>query len=333
MQRIERYGVIALVLLLVTIAAVSFWEEDIADAANGGTAEVAALSRNRTGTTPRDADRQLPATADPSAEARAREERARRQQKKRQLQEQRRKVLEAQKQAQLEAAEQAGGATELPFPEELSNTDARKQAGTQPRNQGSALAQREPAPREDPPKQKMHITPSKEEVKQKKAKAGGGFYRVKPGETLGEIAYKTLGSSKRWREIAALNGGSETIYEGQKLRLPVEGAAQAGGGAIDTPSVAKNTPKAKLNKASGNGSTYVVKKGDMLSVIAQDELGSAKRWREIAALNPSVNPDRLLEGTRLVMPGGKSTSSSRVALNSSKSTPKSSASSTRGKVR
>jgi nucleoid-associated protein YgaU len=78
----------------------------------------------------------------------------------------------------------------------------------------------------------------------------------------------------------------------------------AAASAPKTTPIQSAAPSAKRTASSGG--TYVVKKGDMLSVIAQTELGSAKRWREIAKLNPKVDPDRLLEGTRLVMPTGAS---------------------------
>lgn len=47
-------------------------------------------------------------------------------------------------------------------------------------------------------------------------------YTVVRGDTLGKIAVRTLGSSKRWQEIARANGltGSSTLRPGQILQLP-----------------------------------------------------------------------------------------------------------------
>jgi nucleoid-associated protein YgaU len=48
---------------------------------------------------------------------------------------------------------------------------------------------------------------------------------------------------------------------------------------------------------------YVVKEGETPGGIAQAELGSARRWKEILDLNPGVQAERLQPGMRLKMPG------------------------------
>jgi len=48
--------------------------------------------------------------------------------------------------------------------------------------------------------------------------------------------------------------------------------------------------------------TYTVKKGDSLSAIALDILGSAKRWPEIAALNRINAPYTIYPGQALAIP-------------------------------
>lgn len=56
--------------------------------------------------------------------------------------------------------------------------------------------------------------------------------------------------------------------------------------------------------AGGERRDYVVKAGDTLSTIALNELGSARRWEEIARLNRAALPDpnRLTVGTKIVLP-------------------------------
>ncbi len=120
--------------------------------------------------------------------------------------------------------------------------------------------------------------------------AGASTYAVRSGDTLGGIAQRTLGSSGRWPEIQALNKGLDPrrLQVGQKLVLPTGSAAappRADGGA------ARSTP-----------GTYVVRSGDVLSVIAERELGSVRRWQEIVALNPGVDPKRLVVGAVLELP-------------------------------
>ncbi|WP_034258920.1 LysM peptidoglycan-binding domain-containing protein [Aequorivita capsosiphonis] len=49
-------------------------------------------------------------------------------------------------------------------------------------------------------------------------------YKVKSGDSLGSIAFKQLGATAKWREIAALNNivNANTIKVGQVLQLPIE---------------------------------------------------------------------------------------------------------------
>ncbi len=151
------------------------------------------------------------------------------------------------------------------------------------------------------------------------ATTGGGSYVVQAGDTLSQISDKCFGTSKRWKEIQELNGITDPtkIYVGMKLRLPGAVVAQATSASPVQPVsiVTRTAPAAK--------GTYVVKKGDVLSVIAQRELGSSKRWREIVALNPKVDPKKLHEGAVLRMPGGRvSASRSNTVVAQAKAIPR-----------
>lgn len=55
--------------------------------------------------------------------------------------------------------------------------------------------------------------------------------------------------------------------------------------------------------SAGSGGEHLVAAGETLSSIAARHLGDSARWREIAALNPQVDPDRLAVGDRLRLPG------------------------------
>ena len=54
------------------------------------------------------------------------------------------------------------------------------------------------------------------------------------------------------------------------------------------------------------GPSYEVTEGESLWVIARETLGRGDRWREIAQLNPELNPDRLRPGLRIRLPAGVS---------------------------
>lgn len=48
--------------------------------------------------------------------------------------------------------------------------------------------------------------------------------------------------------------------------------------------------------------TYAIQPGDTFSKIAKTQLGDASRWREIAALNPTVDVRMLRIGMELKLP-------------------------------
>ena len=90
-------------------------------------------------------------------------------------------------------------------------------------------------------------------------------YTVKAGDTLWDIAQSQLGNGSRYKEIIALNGlTSDVIQPGQVLKLPTDGASNAG---------------------PGTTKTYTVKTGDTLWDIAQNLLGNGARYKEIVSLN------------------------------------------------
>jgi nucleoid-associated protein YgaU len=47
---------------------------------------------------------------------------------------------------------------------------------------------------------------------------------------------------------------------------------------------------------------HIVLRGQTLSDIAKQYYGSASKWPKIKNANPSINPDKLLPGTRLLIP-------------------------------
>jgi len=64
---------------------------------------------------------------------------------------------------------------------------------------------------------------------------------------------------------------------------------------------------------------YVVQPDDSMWTIAQRWFGDPNRWREIAGINPDINPDRLQVGQRLQLPARDDTS--MVNLNSAAAIP------------
>lgn len=73
-------------------------------------------------------------------------------------------------------------------------------------------------------------------------------------------------------------------------------------------SVASGVPRATDSTQSSlppaAAQTYIVRRGDTLRAIAKRLYGDEKRWRDIAALNPSLNPKKLRQGQRINVPAG-----------------------------
>lgn len=64
------------------------------------------------------------------------------------------------------------------------------------------------------------------------------------------------------------------------------------------------TPVTTIFAEGQTGSTYIVKRGDCLSLIAKNTLHDAGRWKEIYELNKSsiANPERIYTGQVLIIP-------------------------------
>lgn len=116
-------------------------------------------------------------------------------------------------------------------------------------------------------------------------------HTVKQGETLWSIAAEHLGAGARYREIVALNPDL----------LPTGGAFIKAGWVLTLP--APTTPKPAV--------TYTVQRGDTLSQIAQETLGDARRYTEIAAASQAISqpggahltdPDLIAVGWTLQLP-------------------------------
>ncbi|HVS11475.1 MAG TPA: LysM domain-containing protein [Planctomycetota bacterium] len=291
MQRIERYGVIALVFLLVTILAVSLWgehegrsvfsflrrkgsaEPELAAARPGSAIDPGAVAAERD-----IASRLLPLSQSSPPPAMASSPSGGASSSAAQ------QIAEPPAGAGLAASgAPAGGFRAWPG----SSSDAPIVA---PAEIGSA-----PPPRTAPATRSLAPPPSASPPPSAAQPAAGSrTYVVKPGETLGEIAQRELGTFRRWTEIQRLNGNlaPSALRAGMKLRLPAAG----------TDTVPGNAKPAATPPASG-GASYVVRSGDTLSGVASRTLGDASRWREIAALNPGVDPNRLIVGARLRVPG------------------------------
>ncbi|MSR62557.1 MAG: LysM peptidoglycan-binding domain-containing protein [Planctomycetes bacterium] len=141
-------------------------------------------------------------------------------------------------------------------------------------------------------------------------------YVVRAGDTLSHIAQKELGSAKRWNEIVKVNPGLDPakLRSGKTIQLPGAARAAALTAAAPRTEAAKVAPASSAKVATksapsaapktASARTHTVGKGENLWKIAEHMLGDGKRWKEIADLNPGVKADKLVLGQRLKLPGG-----------------------------
>ncbi|MBI5435369.1 MAG: LysM peptidoglycan-binding domain-containing protein [Planctomycetes bacterium] len=307
MQRIEKYAVIALVLLLVTILAVSLWSQkkgkspfsffkkgtDTSEVAQGpGATDPAAATgfettqigaQPQTGLapigeqTPQNLDPRVPPAGWKPGEP---------------------WVNRGRVAAQTHPNDGLGEAVQQPSTQPVGFDVQRPTSG---------FVADEVAVRATPSAEKSSVAPAKKPAAKKSTVAAGPTYVVQGGDTLGEIAQRELGSFDKWSDIAALNGNLDPkkLKKGMKIVLPA-GAKSA------------SKPKVNGTGAVAPGGEYVVQKGDTLSGIAQKLLGKSARWTEIASLNPSIDPKRLIVGAHLRLPKGVAVRSSNVAKAESK---------------
>lgn len=102
-------------------------------------------------------------------------------------------------------------------------------------------------------------------------------YTVKPGDSFWGIAQSQLGDGSRYKELAEYNGMSpaDTIYAGQVLKIPKDGAAPA------------------------QDTVYTVKAGDTLSGIAA-KYGTT--YQALAEYNGLSNPNVIYPGQTIKIP-------------------------------
>ena len=321
MQRIERYGVLALVFLLVTIVTFALWD-DGSKPADGELAAAGPQERTQTPARPADVRRRQSST-DGLKQQRAADE-ARRQAR----------LLK------LADAESHAGKNSLQGKFKASAAAAELANRTKNSSAGNGFATTQPKTASNnarPVNHKLVISqdPADDRAKSLAAQQAEADRRrlareekdrllrngterehtVASGETLGHISAKYYGTTKSWRSIADANPGvnPNALGVGQKLVIPARGA-------VPTP-VAHTTVKTPTPKktVSGPGGRYTVQSGDVLSRIAEREVGSVKDVKRILAMNPGLDANRLVIGQVLAMPTA-SAGSNRTAVASAAST-------------
>lgn len=126
----------------------------------------------------------------------------------------------------------------------------------------------------------------------KKIKDGGDgeriVYRVKNGDYLGKIASRhrcTVAQIKRWNNLKSNN-----IRVGQRLVIYRGGRPSSSASSASTASAAPQNQQTSATPAAGT-TTYTVKKGDVLSTIAERHgctVAQIKQWNNLSSNNIQI---------------------------------------------
>lgn len=131
---------------------------------------------------------------------------------------------------------------------------------------------------------KNAVTPAVEQGSSKSIKGSPGEYVVQSGDTLSEIANKTLGAGHLWTVLSDLNPGLDPkrLQIGQVIRL---------GPLADVESTSLPYKIVGGGPPADSGRKYVVQEGDSLSQIAERLMGSASATQALFAANRDVLED------------------------------------------
>lgn len=133
---------------------------------------------------------------------------------------------------------------------------------------------------------KINKTPHSEELTSTAEPADNslGVYVVQPGETLGTIAKKIYGSSKKWRQLVELNQLTNVnrIFPGDEIKFQLN---------------RQTSLYAKVVK-SLQKKEYKVEEGDTLAKIAEKTFGQKSGWKSLWAQNKAKisNPNHIHAG-------------------------------------
>jgi nucleoid-associated protein YgaU len=150
------------------------------------------------------------------------------------------------------------------------------------------------------------------------------LHTVASGDNLFKISNKYYNDGKAWRKLAKYNGiDAETpLKVGQKIKVPTNdvllgkpatnnttlaGTPGTRPAVTPIPSGARpaiSEPKPNATTTAAKTRPYTIKKGDSLAAIAQRELGTVKKAKDILELNRGLikNPDNVPLGVTIQLP-------------------------------
>jgi len=135
------------------------------------------------------------------------------------------------------------------------------------------------------------------------------LYRVRPDDSLWAIAERTYGDGQLYAKLAAYNHDRVTsdggVREGALILLPDKDVLLRYERGDERVVQRGPAPGRDVREREGpRARTYVVKKGETLSEIVAEQLGTSKRWREVVELNDGAIPENgaVRAGQEILLP-------------------------------
>lgn len=105
---------------------------------------------------------------------------------------------------------------------------------------------------------------------------------------------------------ARMAAAANTVRQPVQQSIPADfEVADEEVGEMPSTSVSADAAEADASYYGQTGGSYTVQRGDTLGKIAKRLLGSSQKWREIARANPKINPNKLIVGNTIVIPGAE----------------------------
>ena len=315
MQKIERYGVIALVFMAVSVVAVYLWD----DRGHGIQEREAPQAQHRAAAEPR-SGRGAPRSSQARPPADARAAAQRRRVDLPMNVDQRGGARQLPQAAPRNSVEMGTAATPNQVPRAMPGSLNRTTAAVErPHSEQGVAAQAAPAAHRNSNRQSRPLERSAASEHEALSSAAAARadpersaqpaastrrYTVRERDSLERIARSQLGDASLWPRIQSINGirDPRRIRVGQVLLLPSAGAGEATNERVAQAPTESQTAPGGESEPSAAVHTYVIKKGDVLGTIAQEQLGSVKQLPKILELNPGLNPDRILVGMKIALP-------------------------------
>jgi len=133
-------------------------------------------------------------------------------------------------------------------------------------------------------------------------------YTVKRGDTLSTISKKFYGTSTKWQKIMKANSIRDeyNVPAGKKIIIPdVKPEPKMSEEDTDLPDLS-NLPSADDTPSlpdTGESKIHTVAEGETLWSIAQLYFGDGMKFKDIKRANQSINPDRIIAGQKIKIPG------------------------------